>query len=1693
MSAAVDAVSKVFAAVFKPIAKLLAPSVDNPKASDTSNTKQTIRSGKEPAHYIYGRTATGGVLFWAQEEPGDDTKREKLHMAYLLAEGEIDGIEQVYVNQELASEYGDLVEWELHVNRSTPDPYMLEHCPDWKDSQIGRGVSWVRVTLTFDKDKFATGIPDLLFVVRGNRNIYDPRTGQTGYSDNAVLCTLDYVRNRLGVSDQFIIFDAWAAAANVAGEMVADPDGVMRPRYAIGGVYKADQRKDETLASLEENFGGTTRRIGGYWGVEVGAYYGPAVATLTEDMVIGTVSGRTEVKRSDAINSVAGKWNSPTDLWEETSYPTVTVDEWVAEDGGENSDTLDTPFSPSAHQSQRLANIKLRRQRAGGQLQIPLNHAGYQFRPGRIINVDLPTINVSGEFKVLEWRFGAKKGSTIVVRQEDAEFYDDAVGEPFDYLSIIQTPTGGIGSPTNLRYTVETVGEVVQGRLTWDPVNAAIDYNVVVQRGTEVIQAVKTPSGATTCTLSGLGAGDYTASVTARGLQSTSGPATIAFSILNPPQPERVITQTDRTNVMLIPVLADGDSLGGGTWEYRWGVTNVFADAEYLGRGDTITHTGRSPGQVLYYWVRGVNAYGASDWFALSVTTSENFDDVIAAIDEDLRRPGGLVDQFQSGINDNAGAIDAAREEFETGLTEANTAISNAQGRIDGLDTRVDTAEGAISDAQGRIDGLDTKTDETNQALSDARADLENSIEQTNSDVADANDAITAANGRIDGVESLANSNDDRLTAVASDVETLSGEVDGNTASITETSKILELDGKLEAIRAAVSAAQNAVGSATQSVETLTRISNDEALAQRITELSVDFDGNVAQLRQQLTTVVDDTQSISDNLETLRSEYDGTTADFESRITTVASEAQALSTRLDNLTSETDGSIADIQQTLTTLANDSEALSTSLQSLRSEYEGFSADADQRLTTLATQQQSTAQALQTLSSEYDDSTADFESRITTVTNAQQATADALSSLQSSYNDSSADFDQRITTLASQNQAIAELVTGLESRVDQNVATIQETQRTVALNEKLEAITSAVSATQNAVGAATQTVETLTRISGDEALAQRITTLSVDFDGNVATLTQQLTTLADDTQAISDSLDSLSAGVGDSNADFEQRITALATETSTITQDVTSLQSQLGDAVASIDEVQQTQILDGIYTALQNAVVQTQSAVGSASISIERLTSVSERQSLSQQITEVNTAFETAESSIRQELSSLSSEDQALAQSIDTLSTEFDDSSAEFDQRITTLSNEQGSTAQSLTDLEADYEDNKSSVQSDLTTLSNDQQSTAQSLTALETEYSDNKSSVSSELASLSSADTSLAQSIETLDTQFGNRASSIESNVTSLSNEQQSIAQRQDTFEASVDDEFASVNQDISAVYDPSTGAVAQAVTTVTVNGKKAMIGIQVDGEEAQIVAVADTFAVLNPISGELVTAFVVTDGRVVIPEAFIDRLTITKLRAADGSLAFENGKLRADLIETNQLIVSLDNVSDGYLRRGTLWSGVRVEGGDSIGYIQDRAREGGTSYDRVTDWTRPSSTLIDGNKIFTGDAYVDTLQIKGDAVIVPAIDSPGSVLSGTGYSREVINRSIYLDQAGMFVAIFSCRQGYNSGEEPVSFELVIDGATVYSGSSSAYVDYVSISGARYLDRGYRDVKVYWNAPSSVTIGNRTCIIMGVKR
>jgi hypothetical protein len=272
----------------------------------------------------------------------------------------------------------------------------------------------------------------------------------------------------------------------------------------------------------------------------------------------------------------------------------------------------------------------------------------------------------------------------------------------------------------------------------------------------------------------------------------------------------------------------------------------------------------------------------------------------------------------------------------------------------------------------------------------------------------------------------------------------------------------------------------------------------------------------------------------------------------------------------------------------------------------------------------------------------------------------------------------------------------------------------------------------------------------------------------------------------------------------------------------------------------------------------------------------------------------------------------------------------------------------------------------------------------------------------------------------------------------------------------VDNNFGALQQRITSSFNEVSGKVESIYSLrINSNGRISGFGLSDDGFESVFGVEADRFYVSG--SGSNDRPFMVSGGRVYIKDAAIANAAIDSAKIKNG--AVNNAKIAFAAIDEAK--ISDAAISSAKIKNGAI-----------------------------------SSAKIGQAAIKTaniGHAEVDTLNIKGDAVIVPAIDKPGSVLYGKSYSRDIINKSIYLDEPGMLMAIFSCRQGYNDGQQNVSFELVIDGRTQYSGSSGAYADYVNISEAVFVGSGWRNVKVYWRAHSSVSIGNRTCVLMGVKR
>ena len=752
------------------------------RASEPSS--QTLRSSKAAARYVLGRVSTGGVLAWGQEQAGDQTDGEWLHMVYVLSEGAIDGLEDIYLGEEVVQAYGEHASYELVVDPAQVNAFLQANCPDWRDTQIGRGLSYVRLSFKYSAEKYPSGIPDVRFVIRGRRDIYDPRTGMTGYSANTALHILWFLRNRCGVPDDEIVFASFANSASVCDESVANPDGSTSPRYHSGCVIGADEARTQVMQKLEAACGGKVIRVGGRWMLQVGAYYGPYDFEITEDMVTGTVTGSTEPSNDSALNTVRGTFIDPSQAWAETDYPEVSVAEWVVADGGEAAETLAFSYVSDPYQAQRLANIELRRRRAGGTLSIPMNFVGYNCRPGRSVKVNLPSLNIVGEFIVTDWSMAADTGCSVSVSQNEPAIFDDAVGQPYNPIGFISMPAGGLGSPTNLTWSPEEGAEVVQGVLSWTPpAGTVIGYAVTVRQGTTAVQAQQVPATAVQLPLSGLPSGSYTMSVAALGPLTRSGEASITVNIDGPPIPESCVVQATIDAITLIP----GNTLhglNGGTYEYFFSTNPQATQGEYLGQGLTLTHTGLAFATNYAYFVRSKNAYGVSAFLKVVASTSTDVTNMLDALKDKIengqlapamREKIALIDgppSLPGSVNDRLQQLDEQVREVTDSLQE------QIEGIADLADSMPYDPDKAYVSGQAVL-GTDGKLYQAKQAVPVSNPPP-NATYWT-----DIGQAVQTANGlaaRVTTVETKVTEQEGKLTAQAE-------RIDGVQSSLTITNQ----------------------------------------------------------------------------------------------------------------------------------------------------------------------------------------------------------------------------------------------------------------------------------------------------------------------------------------------------------------------------------------------------------------------------------------------------------------------------------------------------------------------------------------------------------------------------------------------------------------------------------------------------------------------------------------------------------------------------------------------------------------------------------------------------------------------------------------------------------------------------------------------------------------------------------------
>ena len=626
-------------------------------ASTQTQRKQILRSSSAPKPWLYGENVSSGVLIFAEEEPGDQDEGEELHLVITHSGSPIHDVTDIYVNDEISSTVSDSFRFVNYPQgRTTVDQFLLDNTVAWEEDMIGQDFAWGRFTLDFDPESFPSGVPNITARKFGRR-VFDPRTNATAYSDNPALCILDYMRNHpsLQYENDELILETFINAANICDELVdifdaADNIMGQEKRYTLSAEFDINEDAADVIDRMLAACGGEPIKVGGRFGIHVGAYYGPATLSLNQDDIIGAISIQPEADRAESFNVVRGIYNSKENRFQETDYPEVRFDEWVTEDGEEIVESLDLRFINSPSQCQRVAALQAARTRFGMVIEIPCNLRGVNYPPGCQFNLTLETIGFTNvEFKVVSWRFDMEEGVTLICRRESADYYDNQNGHAIVLPPLLNIPTGGVAAPSNPTYAVRLVGEVIQGVISWTNSSFKIATTEVIIRDSNsvIIQSVSVPFPGTNADINGKLSGNYTAELYAVALTgSRSTMATVSFTVAAPAIPDSVAVTPSNWNVQLVPAYGSGTIPINTLFEFYYleDSASFLLDpptfdstdrdqAALIFTGSTFNHGGRTPDRWHHYWVRAVNAYGSSGFFYVQTGTTRNQDLVTTVVE----------------------------------------------------------------------------------------------------------------------------------------------------------------------------------------------------------------------------------------------------------------------------------------------------------------------------------------------------------------------------------------------------------------------------------------------------------------------------------------------------------------------------------------------------------------------------------------------------------------------------------------------------------------------------------------------------------------------------------------------------------------------------------------------------------------------------------------------------------------------------------------------------------------------------------------------------------------------------------------------------------------------------------------------------------------------------------------------------
>ena len=387
---------------------------------------------------IYGERLTGGTRVFMETSGTDNTY---LYMAIVMAEGEINDIEEIRVDDKIvtfASSFSDgtavevgsgdsnfyknsesLIRVEPHYGTDGQSASsLLSTLSSWGSNHKLSGLCYLAIRLKWNSDAFA-GLPKIQAKIQGKKVVAYNSSLQAqspAYSTNPAWCLLDYLTNTRygkGLTTSEIDLQSFYDSSQICETQVTPYSGA-----SDINIFDTNTAVD-TSRPIIDNVREFLKGCRGYLPYNAGKYnliietIGSASITLTEDNIIGGYSLSTPTK-NDRYNRVIVGFVDPDRNFQvnEVQWPPIDDSGLPSADRHATMKTEDGGFLlegrfnfttlTSKYQAEEMAEVILRRSREALSLGISVDFNGYDLAIGDIVNITHSSIGFSAKpFRVL--------------------------------------------------------------------------------------------------------------------------------------------------------------------------------------------------------------------------------------------------------------------------------------------------------------------------------------------------------------------------------------------------------------------------------------------------------------------------------------------------------------------------------------------------------------------------------------------------------------------------------------------------------------------------------------------------------------------------------------------------------------------------------------------------------------------------------------------------------------------------------------------------------------------------------------------------------------------------------------------------------------------------------------------------------------------------------------------------------------------------------------------------------------------------------------------------------------------------------------------------------------------------------------------------------------------------------------------